>query len=131
MRLPREAVVIGRKQFEQIRERDGGFCLLALPGCLGEGGVPDHRAGRGSGGSPILDHPANLILACAICNGTKESALVRLDLLERGLRVEKASTNAATLVRVKRRLVTYLDGERYWLISATEKRHESEGMPDG
>lgn len=122
-------MVIPRKVFEQIRERDGGFCLLALPGCLGEGGVPDHRAGRGAGGSKLLDHPANLILACAICNGTKESAIVRYDLLRRGLRVEKASTNGVTLERAKLRPVEYLDGERYYLISATERRHVSEGRP--
>lgn len=121
--------MISRKVFEQIRERDGGFCLLALPGCRGEGGVPDHRAGRGSGGSKVLDHPSNLVLACAVCNGVKESSLVRFDLIERGLRVEKAATNAETLIRAARTPVTYLDGERYWLVSAAERRHVSEGRP--
>ena len=117
-----------QKLFEAIRERDGHFCLLALPGCLGEGGVLDHRAGRGNGGSKVLDDPCNLILACAVCNGNKESAsaIVRADLIERGLRVEKAATNAATLERAKRIPVEYLTGQRWFLISDTERRHEDE-----
>ena len=111
-------MTLARRLFEDIRERDGGFCLLALPNCLGEGGVLDHRAGRGHGGSKLLDHPANLILACAICNGAKENApaLVRMDLIERGLRVERDSTNAKTLARVKNTPVQGLDGEWWFLI---------------
>lgn len=112
-----------RKVVDQIIERDGGFCLFALPRCLGEAGVAHHRANRGMGGSSILDHPANLTAACSICNGDAEdaSAIVRMDLIERGLRVEKAATNAATLERAKNTPVEYLTGERFLLVSATER----------
>ena len=104
-----------------VIERDGGFCLLALPGCLGEAGTADHRANRGAGGAPnsVLDDPANLIAACSLCNGAKADAhgIVRMDLIERGLLVEKASTNARTLAKVRATPVEALDGER-WLLDS-------------
>lgn len=106
-----------------VIERDGGFCLLALPGCLGEAQTTHHRANRGMGGSTVLDHPANLVATCTICNGNAEDApaLVRFDLIDRGLRVEKAATNDATLRRAIETPVEYLTGERCYLLSATEK----------
>ena len=119
-----------RKLVEQIIDRDGGYCLLALPGCLGEANLAHHRANRGMGGSPILDHPANLAAACGPCNGAAEDApaMVRFDLIERGLRVEKAATNDATLRRAIQTPVESLDGERWYLISATERRRVDEFM---
>lgn len=113
---------IPRKLFEAIRVRDGYFCLMALPGCMGEGNVLHHRANRGAGGSKVLDHPANLVLCCSRCNGAAEqaSAIVRMDLIERGLRVEKAATNDATLRRAIETPAEFLDGSRRYLISATE-----------
>lgn len=119
---------VSKKLFEQIRQRDGGFCLMALPGCMGEGNVLHHRANRGAGGSRVLDHPAVLVLVCSLCNGRAEDAhaIVRADLIERGLRVEKAATNAATVERAKRTPVEYLTGQRWFLISATERRHEDD-----
>lgn len=120
--------MLPRRTFDQIYERDRGFCLLALSRCLGEGGVLHHRANKGSGGSKVLDHGANLVLSCSICNSDAEDAgaLLRFDLIERGLRVEKAATNAATLERAKRTPVEYLTGQRWFLISDTERRHEDE-----
>lgn len=114
-----------------VIERDGGFCLLALPGCTGEAQTTDHRANRGSGGSTVLDDPANLIAACALCNGAKADAgaLVLMELEERGLWVRKDSTNAKTLQRSRETPVEYLDGEQFYLVSATERRHISEGRP--
>ena len=111
-----------------VLERDGGFCLMALANCLGEAQTTHHRANRGSGGSPVLDHPANLVAVCSICNSDAEDAgaLLRFDLIERGLRVEKAATNAATLERAKRTPVEYLTGQMWFLISATERRREDE-----
>lgn len=111
-----------------VIERDGGFCLMALSRCLGEAQTTHHRANRGSGGSPVLDHPANLVAVCTICNADAEDAgaLLRFDLIERGLRVEKAATNAATLERSKRTPVEYLTGQLWFLISATERRREDE-----
>ena len=31
--------MIPRRLFEAVRDRDGGFCLMVLPGCMGEGNV--------------------------------------------------------------------------------------------
>ena len=120
------AVTVATKK--AVLERDGGFCLMAIPGCLGEAQTTHHRANRGSGGSPVLDHPANLVAVCSLCNSRAEDAhaIVRMDLIERGLRVEKAATNAATLERAKRTPVEYLTGQRWFLISDTERRHEDE-----
>lgn len=45
-------------------------------GCVGREDtlVPQHRAGRGMGGSKLLDRPANIIVLCAEMNGLIESA---------------------------------------------------------
>jgi hypothetical protein len=59
-----------RKEFEKYLERDGGRC----PHCgTTEGLVPQHRAGRGMGGSKVLDRPANIIVLCSLMNGLIES----------------------------------------------------------
>jgi hypothetical protein len=86
------------------------------------------------GGSTVLDHPANLIAACSLCNGAKADAgaLTLLDLEERGLWVRKAATNLLTLQRAKETPVEALDGQRWFLVSATKRVHESEvgsGVP--
>lgn len=114
-----------------VIERDGGFCLLVLPGCLGEAQTTDHRANRGSGGSTVLDDPRNLIAACTLCNGKKADghAIVLADLEERGLYIRKAATNQKTLLRAIETPAEYLDGDRFYLVSATERRHISEGRP--
>ena len=120
------AVTVATKK--AVLERDGGFCLMALPGCLGEAQTTHHRANRGSGGSKVLDHPANLVAVCSLCNSRAADAhaIGRMELIERGLRDEKAATNAATLERAKRIPVEYLTGQRWFLISDTERRHEDE-----
>lgn len=119
-----------RALYEAVKERDGHFCLMALPGCMGEGNVLHHRANRGAGGSKVLDHPANLVLVCSRCNGAAEDAhaIVRMDLVERGLRVVKAATNEDTLRRAIETPVEYLDGDNYYLISATERVEVSRFM---
>lgn len=111
--------------------RDGGFCLMALPGCLGEAQTAHHRANRGAGGSRVLNDPVNLVAVCAPCNSAAEDApaLVRIDLIDRGLRVERAATNQQTLERAAATPVEYLDGERYWLVDASTRRHVIEGRP--
>lgn len=107
----------------QVIERDGGWCLLALPGCQGEATTTDHRANRGAGGSRVLNDPANLVAACSLCNSAKADAhtLVLLELEERGLWVRPAATNEKTLARARETPVETLDGERWYLISGTER----------
>lgn len=114
---------------QDVIARDGGFCLLALPGCEGEATTTDHRANRGSGGSRVLNDPRCLVAACWKCNGAKADAgaIVLMELEERGLYVRKDSTNAKTLERCIATPVEYLDGEQHYLVSATERRHISEG----
>jgi hypothetical protein len=103
-----------------VLERDGGFCLLALPGCLGEASVADHRAERGMGGSDVLNHGVALVAACGLCNGRKThlGTIERYGLIQRGLIVPKAATNQQTLIRCAETPVEYLDGERHFLIDA-------------
>jgi hypothetical protein len=105
-------------QKKRIITRDGGFCLLALACCTGEAQTTDHRANRGMGGAPILDHPANLIAACTLCNGAKADAhaLTLLDLEERGLWILPAATHAKTLERAIATPVMVLDGRRFRLV---------------
>ncbi|WP_156760009.1 HNH endonuclease [Microbacterium karelineae] len=108
-----------------VIERDGGFCLLMLPGCIGEAQTTDHRANRGAGGTPraVLDHPANLISACSLCNGAKADAheFVLDGLERRGLYIRKAATNAETLEIAKSRPVEAIDGSLWLLVSATKR----------
>lgn len=118
------------RRVKDVIRRDGGFCLLSTHVCTGEAQVAHHRANRGMGGSPILDDPANLVASCSACNGEAENAgaILRMDLIQRGMRVEKAATNEQTLARVRQRPVEALDGERYYLISATERVNVQDAM---
>jgi len=126
LRLPRMGAVMSVPVIlkKAVIQRDGGFCLLALPGCLGEAQTTDHRANRGMGGAPILDDPCNLIAACSLCNGAKADAhqMVLNNLERRGLYVIPNSTHAKTLARVRQTPVEYLDGERFYLLSELDPR---------
>ena len=101
-----------------VIHRDGGLCIYQLAGCTGYAETTDHRAGRGSGGSRVLNDPANLAGICWHCNHAKEDStgMTRVDLIERGLLIEKAATNEATLARAKETPVLYPDGVKYRLI---------------
>lgn len=59
------------KDFKPILERDGGRCYHC--GLTGDTLVPQHRAGRGMGGTSKKDNPANLIAFCSIANGMIEA----------------------------------------------------------
>jgi hypothetical protein len=109
-----------------VIDRDGGFCLLMLRNCTGEAQTADHRANRGQGGAgSALDGGENLIAACSLCNGEKETVtgLVRLDLIERGLRVVPDSTHRKTLLRVQHTPVQGIDGEWWMLLDTKTRRH--------
>lgn len=117
------AVDVAKKR--AVIARDGGFCLLALQNCIGEAQTADHRANRGQGGAgAVLDHGANLIAACSICNGDKERAtgVVLLDLIERGLRVKPGATHRHTLERVHLTPVQVLDGSWWMPMDHTRRR---------
>lgn len=90
--------------------------MLQLPGCRRVATVADHRANRGHGGSKILNNPMALVAACGQCNGDKENATgsILADLITRGLRVLKSSTNEKTLRVCELTPVTYPDGQ-FWI----------------
>jgi len=111
-------VSIPRKIVEQVLDRDNHECVIAGPNCTHEATVADHRANRGAGGSKVLDSPECLVAACGIDNGAKEDAdeSTRADLVRRGVRVPKASTNAATRRRCAVTAVAYPDGTVWFLL---------------
>ena len=59
------------RQFALYLARD----LHCVCGCVGREDtlVPNHRAGRGMGGSKLLDRPANVVVMCSSANGLIES----------------------------------------------------------
>lgn len=118
-------MTVTAKDKTNVIERDGGFCILMLSNCLGEAQTADHRANRGSGGAgAVLDGGENLIAACAVCNSDKENAtgIVRLDLIERGLRVLPGSTHRKTLERVRVTPYMGIEGDWWMPLSTTARR---------
>ena len=61
---------MNKKQFQKFIDRDG-----VCPHCLKSDDtlVPQHRAGRGMGGSRSLDRPSNIIVLCSVANFLLES----------------------------------------------------------
>ena len=118
--------MIPRRVVEVVLARDHGQCVIAGPGCLGAASVADHRANRGMGGAKALDVPVNLIAACGLCNGAKENAKgTDLEVLRnRGVRVLRAATVAATLDRCAISPVMYPDGS-WWLLDHAGGREEA------
>lgn len=117
--------MIPKRIVKLVLERDGQVCQLNLSGCAYVATVADHRSNRGAGGSTVLNDPACLIAACGLCNGRKEDAnRVERELLEwRGIRVQKAATNDATLLRCLATAVRYRNGDWYQLDSDGGRRY--------
>lgn len=61
------------KEFQKFLDRDG--CCYHC-GISGDTLVPQHRAGRGMGGSKQRETPANVIVFCSLANGLIESDAV-------------------------------------------------------
>ncbi|WP_130453119.1 HNH endonuclease [Leucobacter luti] len=98
--------------------RDGGLCVLAFDQiCQKVATDADHRANRGHGGakSGVLDQPSNLIAACRVCNGFKESGADRAELEARGVRVRGDSTHQKTAERALSTPVRYPGGRWFYL----------------
>lgn len=62
---------MNQKQFQQYLDRDG-YCLHCGET---EALSPNHRAGRGMGGSKLLDRPANVIVLCSEMNNLIETTI--------------------------------------------------------
>jgi len=105
------------KMIAAVLVRDKHQCVIASSVCTGHATLADHRANRGAGGSKVLDAFPVLIAACVLCNGFKEDAdgYQRAELVRRGVRVAKDSTNAKTLVRCRLVPVIYPDRVERWL----------------
>lgn len=71
----------------------------------------------------MLNSPAALVAACQLDNGWKEDATGSdlAGLIDRGVRVPKAATNAQTLRVCQYTPVTYPNGSRYWLTTSGER----------
>lgn len=111
-------MAIKKKTVAAVIRRDGGLCVLAFDRiCQTLATDADHRANRGHGGakSGVLDQPSNLIAACRICNGFKESGADREAMLERGVRVQGDSTHQKTARRALSTPVRYPDGRLFYL----------------
>jgi 5-methylcytosine-specific restriction endonuclease McrA len=113
-----------------VLKRDGYQCVIAGDQCLGEASTADHRANRGNGGSKVLNDPRALIAACGICNGLKEdsSGQEREELIRRGVKVQKAATNAQTLVLCQYTPVEYPDGA-VWFLTTDGRRVDEQSVP--
>lgn len=64
------------KQFQRYLDRDGG-CLHC--GLNDETLVPQHRKGKGLGGSKLLDNSSNIIVFCSYYNGLIESNAIEAE----------------------------------------------------
>lgn len=116
-------MAIPPKRVRETLRRDGGICTLRFLGCQHFATDADHRANRGAGGakSGVLDGLSNLIAACRLCNGFKESGADRTKCVERGVRVDGGRTHAHTADRARETPVLYPDGKRYLLCDAGHK----------
>ena len=61
---------MNKKEFQKFLDRDKVCCHC---GTDNDTLVPQHRAGRGMGGSRSLDRPSNIIVMCSEANGLLES----------------------------------------------------------
>ena len=116
--------MIPPKTRNTVLARDDNLCVIRSIHCTVVATTVDHRAGRGMGGSSALNQPECLIAACWACNGVgKEDAVgaARQDLIRRGIRVLKASTNTLTVLRCMETPVLYPDGW-YVLVGAERQR---------
>lgn len=86
-----------------VLNRDDHKCQIGYKNCTGRAVGCDHRAGRGAGGSKVLNAPSNLIAACWSCNWQKETlhGAERAVMVARGVTVPMAGTNERTAVKAR------------------------------
>jgi hypothetical protein len=120
--------MIARKLTRLVLDRDR-ICVIASPWCTGVPSCADHRVGRGMGGNRRLDVPENLVAACGVCNGLKESDVrVARDCLRRGLLLNRGRSTTEDLVRCGRVPVVFPDGSRWVLRSDGTRVPAGEGQ---
>lgn len=104
-----------KKQWQQIKDRDGG-CVWHGLGCDPDTWVPQHRVGRGMGGSKSANRLSNGVVLCSRMNGDIEAdADLAMEARERGIKVGFwADTETIPVV--------YSDGSPWWLSDEGTKR---------
>ena len=101
---------------------------MRFPGCQREATCADHRANRGAGGAgKRLDGFSNLIAACGLCNGHKESQSVREHVVRLGLRVPAGRTHEHTAEKAREIPVTYPNKRKYMLCDVGHRHPELNG----
>lgn len=109
-----------------VLERDGYRCMIGLPTCEGFAVDPDHRCGRGMGGSPALDAFENLVAACRSCNGVKETLTggARESVIKRGLRILRRGRSAEAILEEARKLPVVAPDGTVWRLNADGSREQ-------
>lgn len=115
--------MIPKKTTALVLRRDHDLCVIQGSHCTYHATSAHHRANRGSGGSTILDDPANLVATCVLCNGDLEDCTGddRLAYIHRGLRLPKRATNEQTLHLARAVPVMWPDGS-WWVLGPTRVR---------
>ena len=96
------------KQWRQIKDRDQ-VCVWHGEGCDPDMLVPQHRSGRGMGGSRSKNRLSNGVALCSLMNGLIESdAALAAEARARGIKLSIHDDPAVFPV-------VYPDGEPWWL----------------
>lgn len=96
------------KQWRQIKDRDQ-VCVWHGEGCDPDMLVPQHRSGRGMGGSRSKNRLSNGVALCSLMNGLIESdAALAAEARARGIKLSIHDDPAVFPV-------VYPDGELWWL----------------
>jgi len=97
-----------RAQWEALKARDQ-HCVWHGPSCDPDLLVPQHRSGRGMGGSRLKNHLSNGVAMCSIVNGLIESdAELAAEARVRGVKISLHADPRMIPV-------LYSDGVEYWL----------------
>ncbi len=97
-----------KAQWEALKARDQ-HCVWHGPSCDPDLLVPQHRSGRGMGGSRVKNRLSNGVALCSFVNGLIESdAALAEEARRRGIKI---SLHADPVMIP----VEYPDGDPYWL----------------
>jgi hypothetical protein len=116
--------MIPKRVVVAVLERDS-VCVIGSRFCTGEPSVADHRVNRGAGGNKALNVAQNLVAACGICNGVKESdSVTAADCVARGIKIRRSQSTQIDLERCLSVPVIFPDGTSWFLTPWGKQRHE-------
>ena len=97
-----------KRQWEQIKERDQ-VCVWHGPSCDLDMLIPQHRSGRGMGGSKSKNRLSNGVAMCSLVNGEIEAnAELATEARHRGIKISLHANPEIVPV-------TYWDGRTFYL----------------